>query len=92
MSAGNEREFIDHLQSKEGKEQAMKCPLIAIGYLASERMDAAKKCLCGKEECAWWDKDEGQCSILGFLTEFRMVKVFLNDIFKKMPHAGQFTK
>jgi len=30
MSFGNEREFIDHLQNKEGKEQAMKCPLLTM--------------------------------------------------------------
>lgn len=92
MSAGNEREFIDLQQLEERKEQAMKCPLISIGYLASNRIDATKKCECGKEECAWWEKKATCCAVLLIPKHLYTLERMFGLILEKMPHAGQFTK
>jgi len=70
----------------------MKCPLTSIGYLASERMDATKKCECGKADCAWWDIDLEQCSEVTKAKALDRLERVMADIRKKMPGAGQFTR
>lgn len=46
----------------------MKCPLTSIGYLASERIEASRKCECGKEQCAWWNADDEECAVWTLVT------------------------
>lgn len=89
MSAGNDREFIDELQGKEGGK-AMKCPRMSgviqdkdgnIGFVKEE---------CLKEECAWWVEEPKRCTMP--LLYFRLLAIanVLFEIEQKMPHAGQF--
>lgn len=70
----------------------MKCPLISIGYLASERVDATKKCECGKEECAWFHPTTQSCEISRIASNLSSLNSYLEDIRDKMPHSRQFLK
>jgi len=92
MSFGNEREFIDHLQSKGGKEQAMKCPLLLAGAYGGNPDWEAVSIDCLKEECAWWDVANGHCALIELNRMLYDINATLVALVKKMPHAGQFTK
>jgi len=70
----------------------MKCPK-AIAWqweLGHKPQFSYGECL--KEECAWWDDVTEQCC---FKTLARGIVPIINDLeelVKKMPHAGQFLK
>jgi len=70
----------------------LKCPLIAIGYLASSRVDATEKCICGGEECARWDKEHGICGDLSKTKALWTIAETLCSIELRMPHEAQFRK
>ena len=92
MSAGNDREFIDFLQSKEKGGRSMKCPLIAIawGNLAKNQPVIYPDCL--KEECAWWNSELEACSVVSLELELASLVEVLTAIGSKMPHEEQFRK
>jgi len=89
MSAGNDREFIDHLQEKEGGK-AMKCPLSITGELTAEKefIGAAADCL--KEECAWWDDVMKRCVMKTVGAKLSGINLMVHSIEDKMPTAMQF--
>jgi len=64
----------------------MKCPLIAIGYLASNRLDATEKSICGEEKCAWWDNRFGVCSVKVIKKALVDITEILARIADKMPY------
>ena len=41
----------------------MKCPLRSISYKGEYDQDQYDDLNCLKEECAWWNKDRGVCSV-----------------------------
>jgi len=90
MSAGNDREFIDELQRKEGR--AMKCPFRPKykRFLCWRWVIGCEDCL--KEECAWWNKTQEECNLVTIAVELFNVSSYLNDIRDKMPHELQFRK
>ncbi|MBA7580550.1 hypothetical protein ES708_22443 [subsurface metagenome] len=90
MSAGNDREFIDHLQKKEKGGRSMKCPLLTADFTAGKTKVSYIPRDCLKEECAWWVRVEHKtgtthegCSIAGIFD-------VLYHIAEKMPHEEQF--
>lgn len=62
----------------------MKCPLIAIGYLGSERIDATEKCICGEAECAWWDELHGRCAVTTIAVQLGFARADLKNIAKEL--------
>lgn len=90
MSFGNEREFIDYLQRKEGK--TMKCPLarVSVGWRGNTEVIEHPDCI--KEECACWDKELGRCDPTGLIRPLIRLVEELEEIKKKMPHELQFRK
>lgn len=73
MSFGNEREFIDHLQSKEKEGRAMKCPLFWMHWLDKESKMDIEDTDCLKEACAWWDSVGQRCVSLSIYQELRLL-------------------
>lgn len=63
----------------------MKCPLFAIGYLCKGDLEVARKCECGQEECAWWDRKGGRCSILLIALNLEGLANNLANIVNKLP-------
>lgn len=70
----------------------MKCPLLAIGYLAIGDAMVAEKCGCLKKECAWWNEDFEECAMLEMASWFSVLACCLEDIRDKMPKWEQFGK
>ena len=90
MSFGNEREFIDYLQRKEGK--TMKCPLLSASITTEDRRQGYQEWDCLEEECACWDKAREMCVGSSLLVEIALLTKVLSDIRDKMPHELQFRK
>lgn len=90
MSAGNEREFIDYLQRKEGK--TMKCPRKKHLVMNNDNSwdDLFGECL--KEECAYWNKGLKTCDPTGLLPRIDRLIWVIEELVKKMPHELQFRK
>lgn len=67
----------------------MKCPLLAIGYLACGDKKTNKKCECLKEGCAWWDDSDEHCCIADIASSLSIVMSFLKDITENgIPRRG----
>ena len=92
MSAGNDREFIDFLQSKEKGGRSMKCPLITAGFWADRHASGKEAIDCLKEQCAWWAHDSEMCCILDICADIEGIHMALNDLVDKMPKWEQFGK
>lgn len=90
MSFGNEREFIDYLQRKEGK--TMKCPLLEryVDTTVEPYKGGFRDCL--KEECACWSRALNQCDPTGLLPWLVKLIGVLEEMVEKMPHELQFRK
>lgn len=70
----------------------MKCPVLAVGYMAFHDAKVWEKCACIKEQCAWWDRQNEQCAVLTLGVGLWLVNKELLELLTKMPHVGQFTK
>jgi len=70
----------------------MKCPLFVLAKTAhySENVMITTDCL--KEECAWWNKDRGVCSVKLGAGAIYDLWYQLTQIKEKMPHEEQFRK
>ncbi len=70
----------------------MKCPLIKkqVKVELGEVWDEPLMCL--KEECAWWDEEDGRCAILSLMGDIRVISEAARNIALKMPHEEQFRK
>lgn len=84
MSFGNEREFIDYLQRKEGI--TMKCPLMFNGAMVVVAKGKGTKIDCLKEECACWSRALNQCDPTGLLPWLVKFIGVLEEMVEKMPH------
>ena len=70
----------------------MKCPLKMVRVEEPNTTPYYRTVDCLKEECAWWSKAVGACSILGLETSLSLIGAILLEMKDKMPHANQFTK
>jgi hypothetical protein len=70
----------------------MKCPLFYTARLHLPREITWDKCECLKEECAWWDYEIGQCSMVTLARQAHNIYSVLDLIGDKMPHELQFRK
>ena len=70
----------------------MKCPLLATAEIWLKPKGPIKYSDCLKEECAWWDEQNGQCVIKGIMIELRCAVDILEEVRDKMPRVGQFKK
>lgn len=89
MGAGNESEFIDHLQGKEKEGKVMKCPLLIIGYLTVSDLEVNKKSECIKEGCACWDRAFERCDPTGLVHTLERLTDELAEIQRKMLKGGE---
>jgi len=92
MSEGNDKPFIAHLQSKEGKEQAMKCPLSKSIIRVGDEASIGTMVECLKEECAWWVETQGRCAIKDVALSLDYISTDLTHILESMPIATQSEK
>lgn len=67
----------------------MKCPKYVAAMLASGQGVYPIEAECDKEECAWWNKTQGECNLVTIAVELFNVSGFLNDIRDRMPPAGE---
>lgn len=70
----------------------MKCPLTLIAFAKGETVIRSGLMDCQKEECAWWNKRDQECS---FLTSSKLLNEIagdLADMKKLMPTWRQFGK
>lgn len=70
----------------------MKCPLFYTGWLEHESEDSKQHTDCLQEECAWWDKDNGQCGVATLANGMWILDQLVTGIVNKMPHEAQFRK
>ena len=63
----------------------MKCPLLAIAYMAYHDEKVFEKCQCLEQKCAWWDTTRKACSIEHIAYSLRILSEELIDIRHKMP-------
>jgi len=70
----------------------MKCPLtFKTGYfLPGEWSVRGGNCI--KEECVWWLKGAGYCTLPWVAEKLFHIEMLLAEIKDKMPHKGQFTR
>ncbi len=64
----------------------MKCPLLIIGWNAAGGGEQVYNPDCHKEDCAWWSKAIGACSMLGLETSLSLIGAKLMELVAKMPH------
>ena len=67
----------------------MKCPLLAIGYLAFGDKKVNEKSDCLKKGCAWWSRGEEQCGFLALAHDIHWMKELLIQVRDKMPHGEE---
>lgn len=92
MSLGNDREFIDYLESKEKGGRAMECPR-RKRYVSNDHGGWDEEFLpCYGTMCAWWQPEIGNCIIYQLGMEIGTLCLFLEEIKDKMPHEVQFRK
>lgn len=68
----------------------MICPLFYMGAMSRTRELSRDVIDCPKEECAWWDKDRGVCSVALGASVLSDICSTLSSIGSRMPHKGQF--
>lgn len=70
----------------------MKCPLLLLsrGMITADEPTRFGDCL--KEDCAWWDKDNSQCTLITWARGLEFLNIHAIEIRNKMPHVGQFLK
>jgi len=84
MSAGNDREFIDELQRKEGK--TMKCPLFHMAAMISFGKITISETYCLKEKCAWFHPTTQSCEVSRIASNLSSLNNYIEAIVNKMPH------
>lgn len=62
----------------------MKCPLIAIVFSEAENPHPLLDADCLKEECAWWDKLPGRCSLLQAVIALESIRYELTAIAQEL--------
>ncbi len=72
--------------------EGMKCPLKCIGDYSLELMMDNPAFECLKEDCAWWQVGDEQCSVLNLTEGIADIAHWLGDIKNNMPHEGQFKR
>ncbi len=70
----------------------MKCPLFVMGQLANTIPAVGSNSDCLKEECAWWEANDGQCSVKVIAQFIAGIGMNIKDIRDKMPHEEQFRR
>lgn len=68
----------------------MKCPLFVLGRIVSPGPTRPQETDCIKEECAWWEPNDGQCSVRVLAQFIAGMGSNIQAIKAKMPHEGQF--
>lgn len=63
----------------------MKCPLFGLGYIASRKVNGSISIDCIKEECAVFDEDNEQCSLLTLARGIFIFNKQMIDLLNKMP-------
>lgn len=92
MGEGNEQGFINYLEAKERKEQAMKCPLMLMTWQPTEEKKKFEPMNCLKEECGLWVETQDRCAIKDVALSLGFISTDITQLLEKMPHAGQFKK
>ncbi|MBA7580035.1 hypothetical protein ES708_21921 [subsurface metagenome] len=70
----------------------MKCPLFYMMNYTQAGELGYKVGDCLKEECAWWNEKDEECSVKLAASFIAGMGMNLAEIKDKMPHEGQFRK
>ena len=63
----------------------MKCPLFMAAVFTHQRLYGEGGADCLREECAWWEPSDGQCSIKVIAEFIAGMGMNIRDIKDKMP-------
>jgi len=63
----------------------MRCPLLAAAHVIAGSFEAGRKSECGKEECAWCEKEANDCCFLVLERHMVTLEKMLGLILEKKP-------
>ncbi len=63
MTASAKERYRAGIKGTQERDQRMKCPLFAMGFIMSDRSTPETALDCLQTECAWWVPSLEQCSI-----------------------------
>jgi len=70
----------------------MKCPLFCIGDFTKTNILECPSFDCLKEECAWWEPNDGRCSVVVLAQFIAGMGMNISRMVEKMPRERQFRK
>jgi len=70
----------------------MKCPLFIDELFIQGELKELHRADCLKEECAWWNESESECSMLSLAKWQPFLINQVSGIRDKIPHEKQFRR